>query len=135
MSKKSFQTLMHEAEASAELAIEGAKIDFALELGKVMERAGLSRSDLAARLGVSLPMVTKILRGDGNLTIESMVKATHATDAALHIHIIPKTSKGRWFEICGRQPTINRTAPCRHPTERATDWPQENSHEAQPLAA
>jgi transcriptional regulator with XRE-family HTH domain len=134
MNNKSFEALMKEAEESAELAIEEAKVDFALELSKVMERAGLSRSDMAARLGVSLPMITKILRGDSNLTIESMVKATRAAAATLHIHIIPQAWEGRWFETCPKV-TASRTMPCRYSTEGTTSWPQERFDATQPIAA
>ncbi len=134
MNKKSFSALMKEAETSVEFAIEEAKIDFALELSKVMEKAGLSRSDMAARLGVSLPMITKILRGDTNLTIESMVKATRAAEATLHLHVTPNGWDGRWFEVFTK-PAAVRAALCHLPKERAKNWPQEYTHASQSLAA
>lgn len=99
MSNKSFNALVKEAATSAALAVEEAKIDYALALAKLLERGGLSRSTLAERLGVSAPMVTKILRGDTNLTIETMVKAAAAADGVLHINIADKSSTARWFEI------------------------------------
>ena len=88
LSEKSFQEFMTEASASGLLEIEGAKIDVALGLVRLMERNKVSRKELAQRLRVSLPMVTKILRGDTNLTIETIVRAARAAGGRLHIELL-----------------------------------------------
>lgn len=120
------------------LAVEGAKLDFALGLAKLLERAKLSRSDLATKLDVSLPMVTKILRGDTNLTIETMVKATRAAKGKLHINLAPEDSHCRWFEIVQseRQRVAAVPAPTLRPqTGGVNSWNLVKAHETEPLAA
>ncbi len=82
-----YQDFIREAIDSWLLDIEGAKIDFALALNKLMERHSVTHEVLAERLGVSLPMITKILRGDTNLTIETMVRATRAANGRLKIEL------------------------------------------------
>jgi transcriptional regulator with XRE-family HTH domain len=49
--------------AMAQSALQGALND-----------SGLRRSDVAARLKVSRPFITKMLRGDYNLTVKSMAR-------------------------------------------------------------
>lgn len=50
-----------------------AKLEFVVALNKVMNEKGISRSDLA-RLSKKTPAyITKVMSGDANLTIESMV--------------------------------------------------------------
>jgi transcriptional regulator with XRE-family HTH domain len=87
-SELAYRDFIREATDSWLLDIEGAKIDFALALNKLMERHSVSRKALAERLGVSLPMITKILRGDTNLTIETMVRATRAANGHLKLELV-----------------------------------------------
>ncbi len=65
--------------------IEAAKIDFAVDLARQMSREGLIKRDLAARLGTSAAYATKVLRGDANLTLESMVRLARAAGGTLHV--------------------------------------------------
>jgi transcriptional regulator with XRE-family HTH domain len=58
---------------------------FTEEVLAVMERRGISRSELARRLGASPAYVTKILRGDANFTLASMAKLAAALEAELEI--------------------------------------------------
>lgn len=111
MTKQSLQSFMKQADNAGLLAVEGAKLDFALGLARLLERASLSRSDLATQLGVSLPMVTKILRGDTNLTIETMVKATRAAQGKLHINLAAEGSQCRWFEVLNNERLRQTAAP------------------------
>lgn len=67
--------------------VERVKIDFAEELGRLMERRGINRAELAQRIGTSAAYISKALRGDTNFTIESMVKLVRALDGRLELHI------------------------------------------------
>ena len=51
---------------------EDLLIKVADRLGAAMDDAGVTRSDLARKLGVSAPYVTKILRGHENMTLETL---------------------------------------------------------------
>jgi transcriptional regulator with XRE-family HTH domain len=79
--------------------IEAAKLDFALELKRMMEQNEIKNVDLAERLGVSKPMVSKLLRGDANATIETMVKASKAVGGEFFIKIVRDNCTARIFEV------------------------------------
>lgn len=87
-----------EVERTPEYAAEHAKMDFAVALERRMARLGVSRSELARRLGTSAAAVTATLRGDANLTIDRMVRLAHALDARVHFHIAPTASSVHWAE-------------------------------------
>ena len=55
------------------------------DLLRLMERRGLSRSELARRLGASPAHVTQILRGDTNFTLVSLEKLAAALGAELRV--------------------------------------------------
>lgn len=138
MSKPSLQALMQQADNAEMLAVEGTKLDFALDMAKLLERASLSRSDLAASLGVSLPMVTKILRGDSNLTIETMVKAARAARGKLHIKLAAEDSHCRWFEVLTterRHANRPTAAFARPPGGPVNVWNGVNTDETESVAA
>lgn len=67
--------------------VEEAKFDFALMLEKQRQISGLSLSDLAKKIATSPAYITKVFRGDSNLTIESLVKLARATGGELEIKI------------------------------------------------
>jgi transcriptional regulator with XRE-family HTH domain len=138
MTKQSLQTLMQQADNAGVLAVEGAKLDFALGLARLLERASLSRSDLASRLGVSLPMVTKILRGDTNLTIETMVKAARAAQGMVHINLAAEGSQCRWFEVLNSERRRHPATPATHvrpQTSKMNLWNLANTDETESIAA
>lgn len=66
---------------------ETVKIDFAVALSRVMQKIGMNKSKLAKTIGSSSAYITKVLRGDSNLTIESMVKLARATGGQVEITI------------------------------------------------
>lgn len=138
MGKPSFQALVQQAGNATALAVEGAKLDFAIGLAKLLNRAGLSRSEFATRLGVSLPMVTKILRGDTNVTIETMAKAACAAQGRLHINLAPADSQCRWFEIVKTERQRVASVPALAVTtsaDRIIPWDMVSSDETESVAA
>ena len=64
---------------------ERAKLSFAIDLEKRRRAAGLNYAALAKKIGSSPAYISKVFRGDTNLTIESMVKLTRATGGQLAI--------------------------------------------------
>lgn len=98
-----FTDLLRSAEDRDSYWIEHAKLDFAIDLDRVMGVNGLRKTDLAARFGTSPAYITKVLRGDANLTIASMVGLARAAGGTLHIHIAPQAASVRWFDILGKK--------------------------------
>jgi transcriptional regulator with XRE-family HTH domain len=68
-------------ENTPEFHLELVKLAFAEELCRLLEEQGVSRGQLAERLGTSRAYITRILRTDYNLTAETMVKVALALDA------------------------------------------------------
>lgn len=64
---------------------EGASIRFTEDLVARMKASGLTRSALAEKIGSSPAYITKILRGDTNFTLDSMVKMANAVGCDLII--------------------------------------------------
>ena len=71
--------------------LTGEKIlDFNEKLVNIMQENGVNRAELAKRLGVSRPFVTKLLNGNPNMTIKTMVHLAHVINCNLHLDICPK---------------------------------------------
>lgn len=79
--------------------VEKSKIEFSVELEQLMDRARISKSALARKLGTSPAYVTKVLRGDANLTIESMVKLARALGANYYHHLALEDTSVRWLDV------------------------------------
>ncbi|MEO8418741.1 MAG: helix-turn-helix transcriptional regulator [Methylophilaceae bacterium] len=96
--------------------IERLKLDFALQLEKRRKTAGLSYADFAEKLGTSPAYVTKVFRGDANLTIESMVKLARAIGGKVDLRIVdekaatdPRAWAGKLVTFPTAKPSLNST--------------------------
>lgn len=81
-----------------EYLAEEVKSAFAVGIERQMRRNAMSKADIARRLAKSPAYVTKVLRGDANLTINTLVAFAHAVDASLHLHVAERQTKVRWLE-------------------------------------
>ena len=95
MKKKSFKELIDEAKGRDTYWAASMILDFTEGLHKIMEANGVTRSDLARRLGVSPAYITKVLRGNVNFTVDSMVRLVRAAGGEVSIHIAPKNKRER----------------------------------------
>ncbi len=89
---KSFSALFAAAQAHEEYWTERVIAEFTEELTRWMELQGVSRKELAERIGSSQPYITKVLKGDVNFTLATMVKLARALGAELRIEIRPPAS-------------------------------------------
>jgi len=71
------------------LAAERLRLAFAEELSRLLRARGLTRTELAARLGKSRAYVTRILNTDYNLTLETMANIALALDARVTLALRP----------------------------------------------
>jgi transcriptional regulator with XRE-family HTH domain len=69
---------------------EAAILDFTEKVVDKMQLNGLSRAELAQKLGVSKPFVTKLLNGSPNMTIKTMVSIAHALECEFSAELCPK---------------------------------------------
>lgn len=95
----SFQGLFERAKQSEDYWAEGAILGFTANVVRAMEEGDVSRTDLASRLGTTQGFVTKLLSGNANMTLRTMVRIARALDAELHVHVAPVDRKVRWIEV------------------------------------
>lgn len=72
--------------------VEAAKLQFAMGLERQRKSANMTYAAIAQKLGTSAAYITKIFRGDSNVTVESMVKLAHATGGRLDIKIVDEVA-------------------------------------------
>ncbi len=83
---------------------EMAILNFTEALLDRIEEMGIAKQDLAAKLGVSPGYVTKLIGGQNNFTLRTMVKVARAVDSELHVDIRPSNSWGRWQSYSSETP-------------------------------
>lgn len=74
-------------------------LQFTVSLTRIMRADKVSGKALASRLGVSAAQVSKVLSGQENVTIETMVKFADALDAVVHIHVTRRGVQVQWHEL------------------------------------
>lgn len=77
---------------------EHIKLDFAFALDRLLLQRGMTRTGMAEILNSSSAYVTKVLRGDANLTIDTMAKLAFAIGGRVHVHISDAENRVRWIE-------------------------------------
>ena len=73
-----------------EFLTEELIIEINEQICNLMDQRGLNRSQLAAQLGVSRQMVTKILRGNPNVTLLTLMKIAVALKGQLEVRMFSK---------------------------------------------
>lgn len=85
---KALKAFVEKAQATDSYWIEAAKLHFAVSLDRQRQAAGLTYKNVADTLGTSAAYVSKVFRGDANVTIESMVKLARATGGRLDVQVV-----------------------------------------------
>lgn len=93
-----YRRFLEEAKASTDYWHEFAVIQFTEDLCRLMEEKKVSRAELARRIGTSRAYITKLLGGDANFTLMTMVKLAMALDGAVHVHIADRQAHVRWHD-------------------------------------
>jgi transcriptional regulator with XRE-family HTH domain len=96
---------MKEAIADDSYWVERAKLSFATSLETQRRKSGLSYKEVADKIRSSAAYISKVFRGDSNLTIESMVKLANATGGCLEVKVVSKESA-----IADWAPVISKSA-------------------------
>jgi len=89
---KKIKNFLKEIKKTDSYIAEQTKLDFVIQIYKLMKEFNITQKELARKLNVSEAYVSKIFRGDINFTIETMVKLTRALNSNLHIKIVPEQS-------------------------------------------
>lgn len=99
MALKSFRARLEAAKQSDSFWFERAKNDFAVAIGRLLRTRGMTQVELAQALEVAPALVSKTLRGDSNVTIETMVKYARAAGGSLELRVVDRESAARWADV------------------------------------
>ncbi len=86
---KTFNDLYREAQEHDDYRQAGLVQQLTEEIFQRMEELRMTRAELARRLGSSPAYITKILRGNANFTLGSLVKLARALDSELRVGLSP----------------------------------------------
>jgi transcriptional regulator with XRE-family HTH domain len=100
-----YRRFFERAEASPDYWHEIPVVEFTEDLWRLMEEKQVSRAELARRIGTSRAYITKLLGGDANFTLMTMVKLAMALDGAVHVHIADREAHVRWRDEMPGEPT------------------------------
>ncbi|MGV8084321.1 MAG: helix-turn-helix domain-containing protein [Coriobacteriia bacterium] len=75
---------------SVDSQVEDLVLTLTGEFLERMKATGTSRTELARRLGVKLPRVTRILQGNDNFTLRTVVQVANALDSRLVFTLVPR---------------------------------------------
>ncbi|HHJ19984.1 MAG TPA: XRE family transcriptional regulator [Gammaproteobacteria bacterium] len=89
-SSKRFAKLLERAKQRPQYWVSKITLEFANTLSDMLKGKDISRKELAGIVETSPAYITKVLRGDANYTVETMVKLAMAVDARVEIHLLLK---------------------------------------------
>lgn len=119
MPSSRYRSVVDRIQSSGVYRREAALTEFVADLTERMAERGLDQKMLAARLGCSGPRVSQVLRGDGNVTLKTLVEFAMATDGVVHIHIADRDAATKWID----EPRSRRKAPARRVPVRSAHRP------------
>lgn len=88
--KKWFEEKIEKFKDDPEFIAEGVILAFTEKIVAIMKEQDINRTELARRLGVSKAFITKLLNGNPNLTIKSMVSIAKILGCDLNIDLYPE---------------------------------------------
>lgn len=95
---KSFARIFAKAKKSLTYHVEGAILEFTEEVCRIMEAQGVTKAELAKRLDCQPAFVTKLLSGQNNFTLETMVKVARALESEIKVHIQGPNVESHWVD-------------------------------------
>ncbi|WP_461832838.1 helix-turn-helix domain-containing protein [Desulfothermus sp.] len=96
---KKIKNFFKEIKKTDSYIAEQTKLDFIVQIYKLMQESNITQKEFARKLGVTEAYVSRILRGNINFTIDTMVKLTRALNSNLHIKVVPVYQDVKWFSV------------------------------------
>ena len=96
---QNFKELLKTAKENWQFKAEEHKLNLALAFSQYMKKLGWNNADLARELGTSRAYITKIMRGDQNLSIDKITEIANALGADAHFHLTEKGVTGQWLQV------------------------------------
>lgn len=108
MSIKDQMDWLRDLENDPEYVAEELKLDFANSMERLMKLCNINKRELAERIGSSQAYITKVLRGDANVTIETMAKLALNAEGMVHIHVTLRDAHCHWLESFGSRTVVEK---------------------------
>lgn len=97
-----FASLFCEHQKNDEYHFEGAKIEIAEQISQIMKNKNINQSELARKLDVNRAYVSRILNGNVNLTLDTLVKIGRKLDSEWTFKLAQHTENREFvFRISG----------------------------------
>lgn len=84
----SLDDLLTEDGVREQVRAEAATRVVAWQLTQEMERQGITKSELAARMGTSRAQLDRILKAEGNVTVETLRRAAALVGRELKVELV-----------------------------------------------
>ena len=94
----SLQRTIASYEGDAEFEFEELLLEVNEQIVAQLQRSGMRRSELADKLGVSRAFVTKLLSGEENVTLKTLVRVANALGTKVQFEIGSEDA-GQWETI------------------------------------
>lgn len=88
--EKWFKDKLEAFREDAEFYAEELILGLTEQIVAAMKELGVNRTELAARMGVSKAFVTKLLRGNTNVTLKTMASLARSLGCNVNIEVCPK---------------------------------------------
>jgi transcriptional regulator with XRE-family HTH domain len=85
-----YRNFLRDIKQTLDFRVAGVQNKFAVDVENLMKRAGLKQKELAEKLDVKPAYVSRVLRGESNLSIKSLVKLADALNSEVNIGLIPR---------------------------------------------
>jgi len=89
-----WKQMIEEAEKSVDYWSTGPVVQFTEDICELMEEQGITRAELARRLGTSRAYITKIMSGNASFSLNMMVKVAMAVGGIVNLRVERKPE--RW---------------------------------------
>ena len=86
--------LLEECKYDEEFIYEGLRLDLSYYLKRLMEEKGITKKELARRMGVSPAYVTKIFSGS-NISLRTVAKVLSALEVDVRLVLDKRDAKGK----------------------------------------
>jgi len=87
--KTQFEQLMESPQFRKLYAIEGLVTEAGEFIARLMQEQGVTKAELARRLGKSRAYITQMLSGSANLTVRTLAEVAYALGAEVKLEAVP----------------------------------------------
>ena len=114
-----FEQLMESPEFRKLYAIEGLITEAGEFIARLMQEQGVTKAELARRLGKSRAYITQMLSGSANLTVRTLAEVAYALGAEVKLEAVPVEGVVRQQAQAELRPPVWKVIDIRRPPTRA----------------